>query len=422
VLRSLGAAGGALAVGSGRVAAAGTERFVVDTRGTGAGTVPDDARVVHDLAPIDALVVEGDPEAMNGRYAPDVTLALDLPVESRGLAGTDGVVDSLFDLQWDKRRQRVPRAHEHTAGGDTTVAVIDTGVDPSHPDLRHAVDRERSRNLTGDGGDFRDDRGHGTHVAGIVAGGNRSGRGVLGTAPGTDVMACRVFSGYRAAFGDVLAAMVYSVKAGADVANLSLGAYPLPLVDTDVQVLLDLTGRAAAFGREHGTLFVAAAGNSGRDLDGDGAVANLPSGAPGVMAVSATGPIGFRWDDADDQEEPLDELREPTDTPAFYTNYGREAVDISAPGGNMARESTATGRYHDLVLSSVPGGYGWLAGTSMAAPEVAGAAALVCSADPTATPDEVRELLRRTATEVEAERYHGAGHLATLAAVEAALE
>ena len=422
ILGAFGAGLGTLALGPQSVTAtASDERFLVDTRSTD----PDlgDARVVHDLSAIDALAIEtADPSGIDVRHAPDVSFDLELPVTTQELGATPAGIDELSDLQWDKRSQRVADAHGVTDGDGTRVAVIDTGVAPDHPDLRHAVDAERSRNFTDDGGDFTDVMGHGTHVSGIIAGGDRSGRGVLGTAPATDLVACRVFTGRGTArFGAILAAMVYSARIEADAVNMSLGAYPLPLADTDVQFLLDLLNRATAVGRQHDTVFVAAAGNAGVDLDTDGLVVSLPTEAANVVSVSATGPIGFRWDDDGDDgdDDPLDDLTSPPSEPAYYTNYGEQAIDVSAPGGNVDRDAMDTDRrwFYDLVFSSLPSGYGWLAGTSMAAPQVTAAAALVRSRYPDLDAPGVRRHLRETADGASAQQYHGDGHLDTHAAV-----
>ena len=319
ILGAFGAGLGTLALGPQSVTAtASDERFLVDTRSTD----PDlgDARVVHDLGAIDALAIEtADPSGIDVRHAPEVSFDLELPVTTQELGATPVGIDELSDLQWDKRSQRVADAHGVTDGDGTRVAVIDTGVGPGHPDLRHAVDAERSRNFTDDGGDFTDVMGHGTHVSGIIAGGDRSGRGVLGTAPATDLVACRVFTGRGTArFGAILAAMVYSARIEADAVNMSLGAYPLPLADTDVQFLLDLLNRATAVGRQHDTVFVAASGNAGVDLDTDGLVVGLPTEAANVVTVSATGPIGFRWDD--DGDGHLDTYAAVTEEVEFRTD------------------------------------------------------------------------------------------------------
>jgi len=307
--------------------------------------------------------------------------------------------------------------------------VIDSGVSDAHPDLADVVNEELSENFTTDEYDFRPNGAgdHGTHVAGTVAGTNASGDGVLGTAPDAEIVSLRVFSGVEGASGDVIAAIVAAANRGCDAANLSLG-YPVPFVDPEeYPFLLDIKEayeRAAAYAREQGTLVINSAGNDGIDMDAEG-VLSLPTEAEGVFGVSATGPIGFLWDDRQQREDlALKRLADPTSSPAFYTNYG-SAVDVSAAGGDVDLEALNEGdkpAYYDLVLSTVVSpdgeggvepGYGWKAGTSMAAPQVAGAVALVRSLRPDASAAEVESLIRETASEGEpgGEPFHGAGHL-----------
>jgi subtilisin family serine protease len=182
------------------------------------------------------------------------------------------------------------------------------------------------------------------------------------------------------------------------------------------------------------SVVVNSAGNDALDMDGEG-VLSLPTEVEGVFGVSATGPVGFGWGGkhADNEEKWLtgNRLDEPTTQPAKYTNYG-SAVDVSAAGGNYDPAAIGSGApwFNDLVLStvyevgddgSVTSGYGWKAGTSMAAPQVSGAIALVRSLRPDASADEVESLVRETASQPEeGATYHGAGHLDLEALVKAA--
>lgn len=430
---------GGIALGTGSVSASTTEdRYLIDLKESDE-SVLEDVEVIHMLDEIDVAVVRGSDEAVqSARYAEDVEFRIDRPeaAYSENVIGVDGYDEPLYYLQWDKAAQRVPDAQDYTRGEGTRVAVIDSGVYGDHPDLEHAVDEDLSRNFTTDGGDYEPNGtgDHGTHVAGIIAADDRNDTGVLGTAPGAEIVACRVFSGNGgASFGDIIAAMVYAGTTGCDVANMSLGAYPLPKDNPFVGILKILMERAADYAASQGTLMVAAAGNDGKNLDADGDVISLPNEAEGVMSVSATGPVGFRWDDDDsdpgywgddraDMDDALYHVWRTPDTPAPYTNYGEEAIDISAPGGNFDRQVVGEDGwdwYYDLVLSTVfsgegddrDAGYGWKAGTSMAAPNVTGAAALVKAQYPDASPAEVREHLEATAADAEPAKYHDAGHL-----------
>ena len=431
-LGMVGAAMGGITAGVQIVSASKTDnRYIIDTR---SGPVRDiaDIEIIHDLDRIDIAVARATESDVAGlRAVPDVRFEVDIPVTERSFEGE--IDDPLFRLQWDKQAQRIPIVHEYTRGEGTRLSIIDTGILETHPDIADRLNVELSKNFTDDGGDHNpvNGRDHGTHVAGI-AGATDNDRGVIGMAPRTELVDCRVFSEGGATFGNVLAAIYYSAEIESDAANMSLGAYPLPLDEEQTQMLIDSVERAAAFANEQGTLLVAAAGNNGANLDEDGNVISLPNEADNVMSISATGPIGYRWDDPqylpDDYHVALSRLRKPTSTPAFYTNYGSEAVDVSAPGGNAdleAAENNVPNWYYDLVLSSafvvqdgeqVPA-YGWKAGTSMASPQITGVVALVRSRNPNASPNQVRTLIEETAEDIPPQEYRGEGHLYTLRAV-----
>ncbi|WP_424015172.1 S8 family peptidase [Halorubrum xinjiangense] len=461
LLKGIGAAGvattfsGLASAESGEGPAAG--RFLIDLREVDRSDVPDEVEIVHDISEIDLLAARGDPEAVPGvdSTTPDVAVYQDntgsvpentgppvevdkAPDESGSPAWDEGEAPSNNELQWDKRAQRLGdlsdrpdnrrTIHDTTTGEGARVAVIDSGVSDAHPDLEDVVNEDLSENFTTDEYDFRPNGAgdHGTHVAGTVAATNANGDGVLGTAPDAEVVSLRVFSDVEGATGDVIAAIVAAANRGCDAANLSLG-YPVPFVDPEkypfLLALKEAYERAAAYAREEGTLVVNSAGNDGIDMDGEG-ILSLPTEAEGVFGVSATGPIGFLWDDKQHREDlALKRLTDPTSSPANYTNYG-SAVDVSAAGGDYDPEAIGGGDewFYDLVFSTivtpdgddgVETGYGWKAGTSMAAPQVSGAVALVRSLRPDASVDEVESLLRETASEDEpgGEAYHGAGHL-----------
>lgn len=415
-----GALIGGIAAGGTVTAAASSERFIVDTRNLKEGALASaDVEVVHDLSAADLAVVRGDESdvrSVTGAYAADSTLTLEDPAVNAAAPAQSATDEPLYPLQWDKQVQEIPEAQAITRGEGTRVAIVDSGVDASHPDLEHAVDTALSRNFTGDGNGVGVPAGgdHGTHVAGIVAANDANGTGVVGTAPGAEIVDCRVFSGdANASFGDVLAAIVYSGEVDADAANLSLGAYPIPR-----QELRSFYGkslnRVTTYANSRGTLLVMSAGNDAADLQHDKNFVSLPNEGAQALSVSATGPIGFEWG--------AEGRREPAVSPAFYTNYGTNAVHLGAPGGDADLDAAADevdGWYHDLVLSTVPGGYGWKAGTSMAAPQVAGAAALVKSVNPELNANDVEAKLKDAASVPEGydKAYYGAGFLDVLGAL-----
>lgn len=405
----------------GLVGAASTEQFIVKRRTDG----DIDGEVVHDLTEIGYAVVRSTEDRLDASrsvtsFVPDTELSFtNTPAETRAYEG--GTDDEFYAFQWDKQDLDVPAAHETTKGEGTRVAVIDTGIDAGHPDLD--VNTDLSIDFTGDGlgAGVPGGGSHGTHVAGIVGAETAGTTGVAGTAPATELVDFRVFSqfGGGATFGDIVAAMVLAARVDCDVANLSLGAYPIPREGLG-SFYGGFLNKATTHITSEGTLLVVAAGNDAADLQHDGSVISLPNEAAGAVSVSATGPIGFGWD-ADEEAPP--------ESPAFYTNYGTNALTLGAPGGDADLDAAADGApyYLDLVFNALSSpvtdddgnyvgaerGYGWKAGTSMAAPNVAGAAALVKSANPDYSATQVRSALERAAElpDEYGKEYYGAGYL-----------
>jgi hypothetical protein len=248
-------------------------------------------------------------------------------------------------------------AHACASGGGTVVAVLDTGVDAAHPALAGRVlsrgysavtgtsDTSDAANGLDDDGDGLVDEmaGHGTHVAGIV----------LQVAPGATILPVQVLDSDGVGDAFFLAeGIYYALAAGARVINLSLSS------TVDARIVREAISAAA----NAGVVIVAAAGNAGRDRP-----IEHPAGHPEALAIAAT--------DADDRK-------------SGFSNYG-EHVALAAPGTGIA--------------SALPGGgYGFWSGTSMAAPFVAGAAALLVGDDPGRTPDDIRNQLLATSDGLEA--------------------
>lgn len=437
--RFLKTSGGALALGSvaaGSASAGSTRRFVVaETR---LQSEPD-LEVIHDLSQVGLTVVRGPESAvgsLEASYAPDTMVSPDLPdaaTESRNAIEYPPEGMDLEEYQWDKQDQRIPEAHEITRGEGTRVAIIDGGIGAEHPDLDHAVNHSLSKNFTGDtyGAPGPYAGAHGSHVAGIVAADDQDGLGVVGSAPGTELVDLRVFSpvhwpGLWAWMGDVLAAVTYAADIGADVANLSLGWTFRRRDEGWGRFWGQAMQYTGAYANRQGTVLTHACGNWGGSLQFDKDTKDSSEMAGG-LTVSATGPIGFKWGDPG--------LEQPPYAPAYYTNYGMGAVDIGAPGGNADLDAIGTGVpwYRDLVVSTIAEptydedgtyqgaqyGYDWYAGTSMAAPQVAGAASLVTSANPRYNANQVKQALKRAAEVPEGygKEYYGAGYLDTLGAL-----
>src|SRR5688572_366050 len=235
--------------------------------------------------------------------------------------------------------------------GGTIVAVVDSGVDASHPDLVPNVLPGHDY-VAGDE-DPADENGHGTHVAGTIAAERGNGLGVAGVADdAAKMLPLRVLDSTGSGrVSDVIQAYAYAFQHGAKVVNLSLGSTTSSRAEHDA---------IAAFPT---MLFVAAAGNGGADGVGDSndAVATYPCAylLPNILCVAAS-----------DNRDQL----------ASFSNYGAMSVDLAAPGVSIA--STWPG-----------GGYSWSSGTSMATPHVSGAAALLWAAAPDALPNDISSAL-----------------------------
>jgi len=222
---------------------------------------------------------------------------------------------------------------------DVTVAIIDTGVDLDHPDLNVIL----NETFVAGAPNGDDDNGHGTHVSGIVAAKDNS-EGVVGVAPGANLVALKVLDhNGRGTTPDIIRAIAWVTahSESIDVVNMSLGG-------GNSQAMNDAIDKAV----DSGVTFVVAAGNDHRD-----AITSSPANSPDVITVSAIADSDGKCGASGPAT-----TRGPDDSFATYSNYGR-VVDIAAPGTNI-NSTSPNGQYRVLT------------GTSMAAPHVAGAAAL----------------------------------------------
>ena len=344
---------------------------------------------------------------------------------------TSGDNDTRFDLQWGSQAIDVAGAwNQGYRGAGTIVAVLDSGVSCSHPDIAPNLLLAQSASfVTGEGvcHPFNGAFNHGTHVAGIIAAPD-NGLGTIGVAPDAKILAVKVLSDTGSGnFGAIIQGIVYAADHGADVINMSLGVHGGMQVNgqgaNQVRELVNATKRAVMYARAHNTLTVVSSGNDAQDLDrssgvkvcdSDGScyVANLvsfPAELPGALSISATAPMG--WAMAPTSTF-LDNL-------ASYSNYGASAISFAGPGGDSAypgsENCTRAGFTRpcwvfDLVFA--PGGYAisggqlfasysWAAGTSMAAPHVAGVAALIIGKHGgTMAPADVERILRASADDL----------------------
>ncbi|MDX6769015.1 MAG: S8 family peptidase [Elusimicrobiota bacterium] len=257
------------------------------------------------------------------------------------------------EIPWGISRVNAPAAWARSQGEGVKVAIIDTGIDCSHPDLR--ANCAGGYNAVGSGAPT-DDNGHGSHVAGTVAG-VLDGRGVAGVAPRARLYAVKVLDKDGAGgLVSIIKGLIWAGRNRMDVANMSLGA-PMGTI---------FMRGALMYAASNGVAVIAAAGN-------DGGAVNYPAAYPEAIAVSALGP-----------DEKL----------ASFSSRGRQ-VAFTAPGVD--------------VRSSLPGGsWAEFDGTSMATPHVTGLAALAVSRGAHGE-DAVRRALNAAAVPVAGLRPHEQG-------------
>ncbi|WP_406357856.1 S8 family peptidase [Streptomyces sp. NBC_00658] len=252
-------------------------------------------------------------------------------------------------------------------GTGTTIAVLDTGVDQSHPDL--AGQEIAEKNFT-TSPDAKDRFGHGTHVASIAAGtGAKSAGKYTGVAPGAKILDGKVLndsgSGTTSA---IIAGMEWAVAQGANVVNLSLGGLDTPGIDP----LEEAVNRLSA---ETDTLFVIAAGNSG--IGAGAGTINSPGSADAALTVGAV-----------DKSDKLAGLS----SRGPRTGDGAIKPDVTAPGVNIGAAAAADS-YIARIGTPVADGYVAISGTSMATPHVAGAAAILAQEHPDWTGERIKSTL-----------------------------
>jgi thermitase len=270
--------------------------------------------------------------------------------------------------QWNLSKIGALQAWDVTTGSsDITIAIVDSGIDLDHPDLSGKI--ILGYDYVNEDWDPDDDYGHGTHVAGIAAAWTNNTIGVAGVSWGARLMALKVLNaGGTGSYDDVASAVTYAADNGAKIINLSLGG------GSDSETLRD----AVIYAHNKGCVVVVATGN-------DNGPVLYPAKYTEAFAVAATASSDQRY---------------------WLSNYGPE-VDIAAPGVSIY--STHFG-----------GGYTYKSGTSMATPHVAGLAALVWSACPGYTNDQVESRIEATAADLGVtgwDQYYGHGRIDAYAAL-----
>lgn len=311
-------------------------------------------------------------------------------------------------LQWGLTVVKAPQAWATgDQGQGVKVAILDTGVDYTNPNLAPNLDLAESRSFIPTEG-LMDLNGHGSHVAGIVAAA-RNGTGVAGVAPRAQLMIVKVLD--RNAYGDdygILEGIRYAADHHADVINLSLeDRLPWGTGSTgDSEMAYE---RAVRYATMNGSLVVAGVGND-FEQDRTSGWVHLPADLPLVLGVSAVGPVNQQNFDAF----------------AVYSNWGSPMVQVAAPGGGIAM-NPQTGPYiadpRDLVFSTWsthaipevidgiplgPAPWSYMAGTSMSCAFASGVAAIAIAAhrDP---PMAIAERIRRAAIGSGYNAYTGNG-------------
>ena len=317
-------------------------------------------------------------------------LALAATVGSAGPATATN--DEFWSRQWGPAKIGAPSAWPATTGSGIKVGIVDSGVDVNHADLQGRLAATAACINTGGSsgkcapGGGQDANGHGTHVSGIVAANKDNGIGIAGVAPSAQLVVARVFQNDAADLSDVEAGIRWAVDQGAKVVNLSLGENVL---------LGGLLGGGGSLGPAlneawaRGAIPVVASGNA-QLLGGSGGYGDV-----NAIVVGATGPD--------------DEIA------GYSVSTGSAKWAIVAPGGNGAEGRQIWSTYWRPGSSNQ---YGYLQGTSMATPHVAGALALLLAGG--VPQQRAVELVLRTATKGVSCGSTCAGRLDVAAAVAAA--
>lgn len=248
---------------------------------------------------------------------------------------------------------------------DVVIAIIDTGVDLDHPDLKDKL--LNGYNAISPGTPPKDDARHGTHVAGIAAAIGNNSIGISGLAPNCKILPVKVLGNGSGSIATISDGLIWAADNGADVVNMSLGTY------TEDKTLAE----AVKYALGKNVVCIATMGNDNMERR------RFPAGFPGMIAIGST---------------------DENDKKSSFSNYG-DWMTVSAPGTNIL--ST-------LPTYMSPNGYGKLSGTSMAAPLVTGLAGLIRSQNKGLSPSETSKILKAGTDDLGDEgfdKYFGAGRI-----------
>lgn len=362
--------------------------------------------------------------------------AADAGFELAAQSQADPTTAARYGFQWN---MRLINADDAWAAGKlgspgVTVAILDSGLDYDAPDLNGLVDLSRSASFVPSDDaitaayfpgrhPINDYNGHGTNVATQVS---SKAVAIAGVTSRTTLIGVKVLGANNfGSLAGVLAGITFAADQGADIANLSLGG---GFIKAGNGAFVGLINRTMAYANRQGMLVVVSAGNGSSDLDHDGNIAVQYCGAPHVVCVSSVGPATGMLEQ---------------DTPAFYTNFGRSAISVAAPGGNAdaangfpvsARPwgNDFASRVWSLCAKYVIAGFtatgapvltpcaagnrlNGLVGTSQATPHVAGLAALLIAEHGYSNqPAAVKHAIERSAVDLGAtstDPYYGRGRI-----------
>lgn len=262
------------------------------------------------------------------------------------------VNDPGYKYEWDISYTQADKAWSLiNQKREIRVAVLDTGIDYTHPDLRNRVLLDKGYNFIDNSYDVMDDNGHGTHVSGIIAAEANNKIGISGIVGKLDVKIIPVKvldENGEGEESDVARGIVYAVDKGADIVNLSFG------IKSKSKLIAD----AINYAKSKGVFVVAASGNDNENSD------NYSPAGDGAFAVAA---MNYNY------------------KKASFSDYGN-SIKVVAPGVK--------------ILSTVPGGYEAWDGTSMAAPVVSGIAAMIKAENPQLSSSQIEDILDSTAKDI----------------------
>ena len=364
------------------------------------------------------IIAAGPSRAMQA-YEPASTIVPDGTVQGLG-AGTTGGDDTKEPLnanQWDMRQIGADKAHLKTDGNrDITVGVLDSGIEADHPDLAANVDASQSVDCT--------DRGvpntsptkwqpttsdHGTHVAGTIAAA-RNGKGIVGVAPNVKLASVKVVEDAGYIYPEyAICGFLWAADKGMEVTNNSYYIDPYALwckANLDEKAAILAVERALKYSEKKNVVNVAAAGNSAWDLskpitdtgspnnipeptprDTDQRCYDMPTEVGNTVTVSSVGPTAVK---------------------SYYSNWGRNVIDVAAPGGDSRVAANTPDKNGRILSTVVGGGWGYKQGTSMASPHTAGVVALLRGTDMTLNAKQAIKTLEREADTLACPEFYDA--------------